>query len=206
MDSRHQIAATALEKWMNLTSSRDARDRRISFEDLTLFKTGPSMDESVDISHDCTVLVKLKAGTWNSPPVWTCKAHLEDVPSDGDCGFHALLFPSRSCIGATALGTRMLPWAAETRTLLIQFFSKEALRYRSQFCCRYGWRKSCNLSMERSAKESNQACWWRSHIYLSLLKHQSNCSHPCSQNIFTIQLSAAKIRTLKLNKSSSLCN
>ncbi len=123
---------------MNFTSSRDARDRRISFEDLTLFKTGPSMDESVDIFHDCTVLVKLKAGTWNSPPVWTCKTHLEDVPSDGDCGFHALLFPSRSCIGATALGTRMLPRAAETRTLLIQFLQKRRCDIEASFVAAMG--------------------------------------------------------------------
>ncbi len=78
-----------------LDEQQRCMDRRILFEALTLLKTGTSVNESVAITHDCTVLFILKAGTGNSPQLWTCKAHMEDVPSDGDCGFHDLIFASR---------------------------------------------------------------------------------------------------------------
>ncbi len=65
-----------------------------------------------------------KAGNKNSPSAWACKAHLEDVPSNVDCGFHALMSASRSYTGATALGTRIPRSATETKTFSIQFLQK----------------------------------------------------------------------------------
>ncbi len=118
----------------------DARHchRVIAMEDLRRLKKRPDVDTRHSIGDGTLIIVKLKASTDELASVWTCDGRIQGVPSDKNCGFHALLLASSIFDGGNALGTPMPKSVEEARDLFVRFLKEEREDIEREFTAAHG--------------------------------------------------------------------
>ncbi len=107
-------------------------------EDQRRLKAGLGVDTHHSIGDETPIIVKVKASTDEYAPVWICDGRILDVPSDGNCGFHALLLASSNFDGDTGFSTPMPNSVEDVRDLFARFLNEKRENIEREFTAAHG--------------------------------------------------------------------